>query len=210
MPLLKQWKIGAHATAAIWKIEEQEAFFAERTGLVATHKAEKRRTEHLAARYLLTQLEEDFPIHAIAKDEHDKPRVPRNEYYFSISHSWPYVTVVIDPYQEVGIDIQTWHPRIAAIQHKYLSAEEQEVFNTPELMTLAWCGKEAVYKWAGRRGVDFIQHLPLENFNNLGEKSNMTIYYKLSKMPQMVLLENFISADFACSYVSQAQDWAIY
>lgn len=209
--LYKEWEIGNHGLAAIWKIEEPESFFAQRTGIVSDMKNEKRRIEHLAGRYLLRHLEEDFPLHAIYKDEHDKPRLGNNEYYFSISHSWPYIAAVIDPWRETGIDIQTWHPRITTLQHKYLSAEEQAVFNNdPRLLTVAWCAKEAVYKWNGKRGIDFIQHLPIENFKEFGEKSNMTIYFKLTKMPQMVFIENFISTDFACSYVVSAQDWYIY
>jgi phosphopantetheinyl transferase len=211
MPLYKEWKIGNHGLAAIWKIEEPEFFFSERTGIVSDLKNDKRRIEHLAGRFLLRHLEVDFPLWNIAKDEHDKPRIDNNEYYFSISHSWPYIAAVIDPYAEAGIDIQTWHPRITTIQHKYLSEDEQELFaNDPQLLTVAWCAKEAVYKWNGRRGVDFIQHLPIEFFTRNGENSHIVIYFKLSKIPQMIYVENMLDADFACSFVSQAQDWAIY
>lgn len=209
--LYKEWKIGNHGLAAIWKIDEPESFFAERTGITTDLKNERRRIEHLAGRFLLKHLEEDFPLAGIRKDEHDKPRLDNNEYFFSISHSWPYIAAVIDPYSEAGIDIQTWHPRITAIQHKYLSADEQLIFNNdPQLLTVAWCAKEAVYKWYGRRGVDFINHLPIEFFSKNGENSKITIYFKLSKMPQMISVENFINTDFACSYVLYSQDWAIY
>ncbi len=211
MPIFKEWNIGDHALAAIWKIEEPEAFFAERTGLTPDIKNEKRRIEHLAGRFLLTHLEEDFPLHHIARDEHDKPRLPENRFFFSISHSWPYVAAVIDPYEEAGIDIQTWHKRIEGIQHKFLSAEEQELFmNDPKLITVAWCAKEAAYKWNGRRGVDFIEHLPIGYFDNNNENSEITIYFKMKQVPQMILLKNILSIDFACSYVAGAQDWAIY
>ena len=211
MPLYKEWNIGDHGLAAIWKIEEPESFFAERTGLIIDLKNEKRRIEHLAGRFLLTHLEEDFPLWNIRKDEHDKPRIDNNAFFFSISHSWPYIAAVIDPYSEAGIDIQIWHPRIAHIQHKFLSHDEQLLFNNdPKLLTVAWCAKEAVYKWNGKRGVDFIQHLPIEFFNKKGENSEITIYFKLSEIPQMISTENMINDDFACSYVSKSQDWAIY
>ena len=211
MPLYKEWKIGNHGLAAIWKIDEPETFFTKRTGLVSDMKNEKRRIEHLAGRFLLRHLEEDFPLLNIAKDQHDKPRIDNNAFFFSISHSWPYIAAVVDPFEEVGIDIQTWHPRITQIQHKYLSATEQLFFkNDPQLLTVAWCAKEAVYKWYGRRGVDFIEHLPIEFFSNKGACSEITIYFKLSKVPKMILAENIINTDFACSYVSRSQDWAIY
>jgi phosphopantetheinyl transferase len=211
MPLYREWEIGDHGLAAIWKVEEPESFFQERTGIISDMKNERRRTEHLAGRFLLKHLVADFPLHNISKDEHDKPHLADNEYFFSISHSWPYIAAVIDPYAPAGIDIQTWHPRIGIIQHKFLSAEEQLIFdNDPKLLTLAWCAKEAVYKWNGKRGVDFIEHLPIDFFNESTGIYDMIIYFKSSVMPKMVFIENVIDVDFACSYVIRAQDWAIY
>jgi len=211
MPLYKEWNISHNALAAIWKVEEPESFFKEQTGMDPDIKNEKRRIEHMAGRLLLKHLEKDFPIMTIGKDEHDKPRIENNEYHFSISHSWPYIAAVIDPDNEAGIDIQTWHPHIERIQHKYLSPEEQEMFqDDPQLLTLAWTAKEAAYKWNGKRGVDFIEHLPITYFGRREENSEMTIYFNLSKMPKMIFIESIINIDFACSYITKVQDWAIY
>jgi len=211
MPLYKEWSIDDDSLAAIWKIEEPEAFFTERTGIQPVINNEKRRMEHLAGRFLLKHLKEDFPILNIRPDKHDKPRIDNDQYYFSISHSWPYVAVVINPYEEAGIDIQTWHHRIERIQHKFLSDEEQSLFeNKRELITLAWCAKEAVYKWQGRRGIDFIEQLPIVFFDRKAIEYDMTIYTKLNTPPQMVSVEGFVDNDFACAYVWKTQDWAIY
>ena len=208
MPLLEQWKINNLGRAAIWKVEEPEAFFAEQTGIVSDINNEKRRIEHLAGRFLLKYLDNDFPLKDIAKDEHDKPRLPDNEWFFSISHSWPYIAVALDPVLEAGIDIQTWHPTIDRIKHKYLSEEEQDMLrHDSRLFTMAWCAKEAAYKWHGRRGVEFIEQLPIVDFS---QNYDMKIYFKMTKMPQMIFIENIINTDFACSYVAGAQDWAIY
>ena len=211
MPIYKEWEVGDTGLAAIWKVEEPEAFFVERTGLTTDLKLEKRRIEFLAGRFLLKHLEADFPVHNINKDEHDKPRIDNNDFFFSISHSWPYIAAVIDTDNEAGIDIQTWHPRIERIQHKFLSAEEQELLlHDPKLLTVAWSAKEAVYKWNGKRGVDFIEHLPIDVFHNRPPNYNMTIYLKSNVMPKMVSIENIITTDFTCSYVADSQDWAIY
>src|ERR1700749_152451 len=96
MPLYREWSISHHALAAIWKIDEPESFFTERTGIIKDIKNEKRRMEHHAGRFLLKHLKEDFPLLNIVPDVEDKPRIDNNEYYFSISHSWPYVAAVID------------------------------------------------------------------------------------------------------------------
>jgi phosphopantetheinyl transferase len=211
MPLFKEWTIGDHGLAAIWKIEEPESFFTEQTGVESQIRNDKRRTEHLAGRFLLKYLEKDFPLWNIGKDEHDKPRIDNNRFFFSISHSWPYVAAVIDPYNETGIDIQTWHKDIKRIQYKFLSPAEQEMFrHEDKLITMAWCTKEAAYKWNGKRGTDFIEHLPIEYFSKKGENYEMTIYFKLFEIPQLIMLESILDKDFACSYVISSQNWIIY
>jgi len=208
MPLYKEWETGEDGRAAIWKMDEPESYFIEQTGLTSTIKNDKRRIEHLAGRFLLQHLVPGFPLHEIEKDEHEKPRIKDNAHYFSISHSWPYVAVQIDPDNDAGIDIQTWHPGIENIKHKYLSDEEQQMLrNDPRLFTLAWCAKEAVYKWNGRRGIEFIEELPIVH---LGKDNDINIFLKTKKIPQMIYLESIINADFACAYVDRAQDWAIY
>lgn len=203
MPLYKEWESDPYSLAAIWKIEEPESFFTERTGLEeAGIKSEKRRMERLAGRFLLRHLKEDFPLHNIRPDEHDKPRIEDNQYYFSISHSWPYVAAVISPYVECGIDIQCWHPKMEKLQNKFLSLEEQQFFhNDPKLITLAWSAKEAVYKWQGRRGIEFIDHLPIVNFEEFGENKNIIIYCQLTKNKMKILSKGLIDSDFSLSYV---------
>lgn len=211
MPLYREWVIDNNSLAAIWKIEEPESFFAERTGVVATMANEKKRKEHLAGRFLLTHLKHDFPLWNIRPDIHDKPRIDHNEYYFSISHSYPYVAAVINSHREAGIDIQTWHPRINRIQHKFLSASEQELFgNDPAMLIVAWCAKEAAYKWQGRRGVDFITHLPIASVDAQEGNGTLNIYTTLLPPPQMVTVDYLVADDFACAYVTDAVDWVIY
>ncbi len=208
MPLLQKWNINNLGRAAIWKIEEAEAFFAEQTGVVSDIKNDKRRIEHLAGRFLLKHLQEDFPLHDIAPDEHDKPRLPDDEWFFSISHSYPYVAVVIDPVCEAGIDIQIPTAKIENIKHKFLSEDEQDMLShDPALFNLAWSAKEAAYKWNGRRKVEFIEELPIAFYGN---NSELMIYSKLKPRPQMIFIETIITPDFACAYVARAQDWEIY
>ena len=216
MPVFKQWEIGDSGSAIIWKVEEPEDFFTSQVAQASGYQLssaianEKRRIEHLAGRFLLQYMQPGFPLHLIQNDEHGKPRLTDGSCYFSISHSWPYVAVVLDTDKEAGIDLQTWHQRIEQIQHKFLGDDEQEMIGPePELLTLAWCAKEAAYKWHGKKGVEFIEELPIVDFQKWGDK-NMNIYFKLSKVPQMVFLESLITADFACSYIVHAQDWVIY
>ena len=168
MPIYQEWSPNEHSLAAIWKIEEPEAFFLElevvRNAARIEHiKHPRRRIEHLAGRFLLNYLQADFPLHHIANDLHDKPRLPDNQYFFSISHSYPYVAVLISDKEECGIDIQIWKDGIEKIVDMFLSAHEQTLCEgDSKLFTLAWCIKEATYKWNGRRGADFIRDLGIQ------------------------------------------------
>lgn len=204
MPLLQEWNSDPYSLAAIWKIEEPEAFFSERTGIHSEIKSQKRRLEYLAGRFLLKYLKTDFPLVSILPDEHDKPRIENNRYFFSISHSFPFVAAVVSPYVECGIDIQTWHPRILQLQHKFLSPKEQLFFkNEPELVTLAWSAKEAAYKWQGRRGVDFMKHMPIKEFYEHAGRFNITILMDLSFPRQHIQTEGIVTECFSCAFVCQ-------
>lgn len=207
MPLIKEWESDPFSLAAIWKIEEPESFFVEQTGITSDIKNEKRRMERQAGRFLLKHLKKDFPLLEIAPDDFDKPRVPQNSYFFSISHSFPYVAAVVSPYAEAGIDIQCYHPRILTLQHKYLSPEEQQFTqNDAHRTTLAWCAKEAAYKWQGKRGVEFIDHLPIISWNEEKEKTHITINLELINPKWKLNLEGFVNEQFALSIVGNTTE----
>lgn len=210
MPLYREWSVGHDSLAAIWKIDEPETFFTERTGISPDIKNDKRRMEHLAGRFLLKHLKHDFPLLNIRPDEHDKPRLDDNQYYFSISHSWPYVAAIVSPFHECGMDIQVWHERMTVLQHKYLTPDEQSFFNNdPKMLTLAWSAKEAAYKWQGMRGVEFTDHLVLNYLEKKDEYYNINIFLNLTSPSKLLTLEGRLEPDFSCVYVTDAQDWAI-
>lgn len=206
MALLKEWNPSPHSLAAIWKIEESEGFFAESTGITSLPiKHEKRRLEHLAGRHLLKKLKEDFPLHHIAPDLHDKPRIPEDRYRFSISHSYPYVAAEVSDKHECGIDIQTWHRHMLTLQDKFLSGEEQDIFaQNTSLLTLAWCAKEAAYKWHGRRGIDFIQQMHITNLSIREEDYQMTLHFHSDVITSALSIRGYLFPDFAFAHVEQA------
>lgn len=202
MSLFRHWQTDPDRTAAIWKIEETEEWFAEQVALSAPMHHPKKRLEFLAARYLLKWLQPAFPLSEIRPDEHDKPRIKNNILHFSLSHSFPYVAAVISSSAECGIDIQVWHKRITTVQHKFLSEEEQACFqNDPRQLTLAWCAKEAAYKWQGKRGIDFIEHLPITQYTPGDSNASLNIHLCASAPPREIQLQGMIEKDFAFAIV---------
>jgi phosphopantetheinyl transferase len=198
MPLIREWEPDAQSLAAIWRMDEPEDFFTATTGLESAIKSDKRRIERLAGRYLLQHLKADFPLHHIAADGHDKPRIPGNQYYFSISHSYPYVAAMLSDRQECGLDIQVWHPRMEALQNKFLSIDEQAFFNNDHrLITLAWGAKEAAYKWLGRRGIDFIDQLPIKEFSAHSNQYHFLIHIRVDGSSWKLRLSGTLSNEYA-------------
>lgn len=206
MPLLKEWEISASGLAAVWKVEEPEGFFTGHTGLYPEIANEKRRIEHLAGRFLLRHLERDFPLHQIVRDEHNKPRLDDNSFYFSVSHSFPYAAAVLDTQLDAGIDIQVWTPRIVDIQQKFLSLEEQAFCkNDHRQITLAWCAKEAVYKWHGKRGiVSFKEHLPITHLGETESGFEAHIDFQLAEVvPLPIVVNGYMADDHGCMWVQK-------
>ncbi len=203
MPLLRKWNINENAVAAIWLADEPEAYFAEQTGLQPPISHEKRRTEHLAGRFLLKLLKNDFPLHDIKIDEHGKPHLAGDDVHFSVSHSWPYIAAVIDNGRSAGIDVQTWTEKIVRIKHKFLSEGEQELLgHDPRNFLAAWSAKETAYKWHGKDGTEFIEELPIIEFP---EKKYLKILFNLNGFQQILHIRVDFEPDFVCTYLEKVE-----
>lgn len=208
MPLFRQCAPTPESLAAIWQIDEHtenELFFSlPLIPQIDLPRLPRRRLEFLAGRYLLWHLKNDFPIHQILKDIHGKPRLPEDAFHFSISHSFPYIAVIISPHQRCGIDIQCWHPRMQILADKFLSPEEKELFqNDSKLLTLAWSIKEAVYKWNGRRGVDFIRDINIQDIKENSESYTASIHLNSPIAITPLKATGFLEKDFSLALVCE-------
>jgi len=203
MALIRIWNADPYSLAAIWKIEEPETFFEEAlTFSFPEISLPRRRLEKMAGRYLLRLLQEDFPLSRIAADLEDKPRIDGNRFYFSISHSWPYVTAILNPQMESGIDIQCWHPRIDQLQHKFLNLDEQyRIGPNPKDLHLAWSAKEAAYKWAGKRGLRFSEDILITSFEKRSKLYEITANVNRRDELITISVEGLIERDYSLAYI---------
>lgn len=169
LALFYQHNINLTTRLAIWRIEEPEAFFLERVPLHHEVTHPYKRLQHLAGRYLLPVLFDDFPLSEILVADTRKPYLPGEDYHFSISHCGNYAAAIASSTHRVGIDIELVTPRIQRIAPKFLSEREKvylqqwddfEKFQL-ELTTVIWSAKEAVYKWHGAGGLEFKTHMQL-------------------------------------------------
>jgi phosphopantetheinyl transferase len=200
MPIYHQWQQGAHLKAAIWKIEESEAFFNVATGLTTDKKFEHKRLEYLSCRYLLSLLAPEIILSHIVATPLGKPYVPESDLQFSLSHSYPFVAAAVNYKGHVGIDIQRKENKIVRLQHKFLSDQEQALCqNDVQLLNLAWTAKEATFKHYGLGAVDFIQHMPIEAMELTDDKASVLIQFNKPEIQYPQNLHGGVDEDFAWS-----------
>lgn len=156
---------------AVWKIEEQASFFEDAIAYAPQAVHPGRRLQQLATRFLLKQLNHDFPIDTIVINESGKPFLPGQELQFNLTHTTDLAAAIISDLKAVGIDAEKIDQRVLKIEHKFLNSEERESLTSlTEIekisrMTLYWTIKEAVYKWWGRGGIDFANDILIEPSN---------------------------------------------
>jgi phosphopantetheinyl transferase len=165
MPLIYQQHVNPSTQLGLWHLAEEEEFFLEKVEANAAIKHPHKRLQHLAGRYLLKELYEDFPLSLIRIADTRKPFLKDEAYHFSISHCGDYAAAIVSTQQRVGVDIEIPHEKILAISAKFLTDSDKAILNRigegTYLYTMAWSIKEAVFKWFGNGQVDFRNHIQL-------------------------------------------------
>lgn len=181
MPLIYQHSINSNTRLGVWQITEQENFFLSNALQAPASMHPQRRLQYLAARFLLTELVPDFPIHAIAVSDAGKPHLPNGAFDFSLSHTADFAAAIVSTEQKVGIDAEIPAPRIFKVQHKFMHPEELDLIASFEnilplqtLLTICWSAKETLYKWHGVGQVDFKHHLRLLHIEGDEKKGVIT------------------------------------
>jgi phosphopantetheinyl transferase len=205
MPLFYQHQINQTTRLGIWKIEETEAFFLKRVPLKKEVSHPHKRLQHLAGRYLLPVLFDDFPLDEILIADTRKPFLQNEQYHFSISHCGHYAAAIASATERVGVDIELITPKIEKIQHKFLGAAEwklafksfrnpNSLLATPDslLLTLLWSCKEAIFKWHGDGELDFKKHMQLTAIGKTNDGQLMTMAFSFLKGKDQVLYLNGI------------------
>lgn len=193
MPLFFQQNINETTKLAIWKIEEEESFFSAKIPLNLPIVHRHKRLQHLAGRYLLPMLFEEFPIEEIAIAEARKPFLPSAQFYFSISHCKDYAAAIVSQNSQVGIDVECISNRVHDVKGKFLNHSELDFTNSffssdyLTMLTLMWSAKEAMYKWYGLGKVDFRQMMSIESFQLQQQGSMKGIFSKGRQMQHLDL-----------------------
>jgi len=174
MPVVFNKNIDEDTILAVWKIEESEEQL--RSGLqLKQHELDfisslnngKRLLHWLSTRVLLRTMLNTAEYIDCRMDDHGKPYLPDFDYHISLSHSYDYAAVIIGKTKKVGVDIELIKHKIKSIRHKFLSDAElaqKQIGDNINGLYVCWCAKEAIYKWNGRRGLEFKQDIHIKPF----------------------------------------------
>lgn len=185
MPIVLNKKIDDQTVLAVWKIEETEEQLLSSLQLkqheldvIESLSAGKRALHWLSTRVLLRTMLNTADYIDCQMDEHGKPYLVNSDTHISLSHSYDYASVIISKDKKVGVDIELIKMKIKSIKHKFLSdvelAQKQIGDNTNGLY-VCWCAKEAIYKWHGKKGLEFKQHIHIKPFKLKDEGSLQAI-----------------------------------
>jgi len=169
MGLFYQHYINETTRLGVWRIEEPEEFFLQKVLLHNEVSHPYKRLQHLAGRYLLPTLFNDFPLKEILIADTRKPFLVDELYHFSVAHCGNFAAAIVSKKNRVGVDIEFVTPRIQRISSKFLN-DTEHIFLEEwqhltqlylQLVTVVWSSKEAIFKWYGNGEVNFKNHIEL-------------------------------------------------
>ncbi|WP_158796611.1 4'-phosphopantetheinyl transferase superfamily protein [Pedobacter sp. L105] len=195
MPVIYNKDIDDQTVLAVWKIEEGEEELLSGLQLkqheldfLASLNNEKRLLHWLSTRLLLRKTLNTSDYIDCRMDEHGKPYLANSTYSISLSHSYDYAAVMIGKTRSVGVDIEQVKTKIHRIQQKFLSPPELAQSNVKDNIQglyVCWCVKEAVYKWYGKKGLEFRKHIHIQPFE-LRDTGELTVIVDLPEGRRML------------------------
>ena len=112
----------------------------------------------------------------IIHDVNGKPHLEDQSVFVSFSHSHGKMVMMVNEYEHTGIDIELVRDKVKKIQHKFLNEKELVcAANHTEKILVYWGAKEALYKVEGKKEVEFIRNIQIEDFE-YQEKGIITGY----------------------------------
>ena len=211
MPVIYNKNIDEQTILAVWKIEEGEEELLSGLQLkqheldfIASLHNGKRLLHWLSTRLLLRKMLNTQEYIDCRMDEHGKPYLVNSPYHISLSHSYDYAAVMIGKDRSVGVDIEQIKTKIHRIQQKFLSPAELAQANVKDDtngLYVCWCVKEAVYKWYGKKGLEFKRDIHIQPFD-LKDEGSMTVIVHLPEGVRTLTVNYFNTiAGYMLGYV---------
>ncbi len=172
MPLSHISKLGGDLKLGFWQMSESSEALLKISSLHAYELNDFAAINHekLKKQWLSTRLLAQEMCGENAQIYYDDYRKPHCFGFggISISHSGDYALLATHKNNPIGVDIELISEKIIRIKDKFISSEEEELFehfgNEKLFMFyhLVWSFKEAVYKLYGKKGLLFKKHIILK------------------------------------------------
>lgn len=128
----------------------------EERSAAAAFASERRRAEFLTWRAVVRrELGDDV---GIAYDALGAPILTNRAVHISVAHCAGRIAVCASP-ERCAVDIESETRDFSRAASRYLTAEEKALSDDSCWPGIVWCAKEALYKYAGRRELDFRRDL---------------------------------------------------
>ena len=186
MPLYKTIRVNDFTKVLIWKIEESLEDLTK--GIELTEQSKKRvdamksilhQQGFMSIRQLLKQV--GYVDADVFYDEFGKPHL-KDKNYLSISHSFTFTAIIISEKKPVGIDVEKQRDKIVKIAHKFTPIEEYNTIANHDALvsklTIVWGAKESLYKIYGKKKLQFLHHIYIEDFSFIDTKTTGVIKYE--------------------------------
>ena len=193
MGIIKTIYPNKNSIVIIWKINESLSVLQNMTKEKSKIKNIIKQKEFYASRILIKNLCKSFNIkyNGIIKKDSGKPYLKNRTENISISHSFPYVTGILNKEKKCGIDIEKIQKKILKINHKFLSESElNKIKNNTQKNTIYWTAKESLYKLKGEflSFKNDIKIIELKNsFNIYGKVLSKRIPLKVEEIDDYII-----------------------
>ncbi len=195
-----------HQVWALWRLEEDEDTLAGMLGgtelvsegITNPHK----RLEYLGGRVLVKVVMNSIGLSyaGIYKDEFGKPFPIGCDYQLSLTHSYPYVAVLLDRHKAAGIDLEQPKPKLLKIAPRVLGVDELADAGTDMVKhCIYWSAKEALVKIYGKKDLIFAENLRIDPFLRQREGDILGRIIVLQE-ETTVPLHYIVSSDFVLVY----------
>lgn len=146
----------------ILPLEELERLVPEYARLsIATQATPRRRAESLMWRAVVCR---HLPDAQIGYNAIGAPVVTNYPVHIGVSHGAGYVAVCFSD-NPCAVDIEPLTRDFSRASARFATDDERRLSDGPLLLPALWCGKEALYKYAGRRELDLLRDLRIESFD---------------------------------------------
>jgi phosphopantetheinyl transferase len=205
MPLINQ-EIANDRAWGLWRIEEQEAELVDQIRSIdpipESIKHPIKRLEFYSGRLLIQSLMNGlgYFYQGLIKDDHGKPYFINHAIELSLSHSYPYVTAILDKTKPVGIDLEQIKTKLIRIAPRILNKDElTDAGQDPVKLTLYWCAKESLVKVYGKKDLSFSENIRINPFF-LKEKGTLAGRIIKNNQVSEYSLHYQLSTDYALVY----------